>query len=69
MPSRQPRPRLPLLRRGNTKYDGQFEVPTLDATRANQKLAMTGEWTGRGAEARTRIDATLAALATAAAGR
>lgn len=33
--------RLPLLRRGNTKYDGQFEVPTLREVIALAKFAST----------------------------
>ncbi|WP_189454060.1 YhdP family protein [Cognatilysobacter bugurensis] len=37
-----------------------LRIDTLDATHANQRVAMTGDWTGRGANARTRIDATLA---------
>lgn len=37
-----------------------LRIETLDATHADQKLAMSGEWTGRGAAARTRIEATLA---------
>lgn len=37
-----------------------LRIEALDATHANQRLAMTGEWTGRGTGARTRIDASLA---------
>jgi uncharacterized protein (TIGR02099 family) len=37
-----------------------LRIETLEARHTNQRLAMTGEWTGRGASARTRIDATLA---------